>query len=87
MSLYEAVGNLFDLIWLILVLRILLTWFPNIDWWKQPFKFLHDVSEPIFEPFRRLIPPMGGFDLSPIFAFIALQILQTVVLQVVYSFT
>jgi len=76
LSLYEAVEKIFELIWLILILRILLSWFPNIDWWKQPFKFLHDASEPILAPFRKLIPPVGGLDLSPIVAFLFIQILQ-----------
>ncbi|MDD3149869.1 MAG: YggT family protein [Candidatus Gastranaerophilales bacterium] len=83
MSLHQAIDQLFQLIELILIVRILLTWFPNVDWWKQPFKFLHDASEPILEPFRRLIPPMGGFDLSPIFAFLFLGFVQNIVLSFV----
>lgn len=71
----SAIVQLLDLVKLILIVRILLTWFPNIDWWKQPFKFLHDFSEPILAPFRKAIPPIGGFDLSPIFAFIFLEFL------------
>jgi YggT family protein len=81
LSLYQAVDNLFNLLWFIIVLRLLLSWFPDIDWWKQPFKFIHMTTEPILEPFRRLIPPIGGLDISPIFAFIFIQIIQTVVLR------
>lgn len=87
MSLYLAVQNLFKLIWLMLILRILLTWFPNIEWWKQPFKFLHEATEPILDPFRKLIPPMGGLDISPIFAFIFLNILEFFVLSAIGSFS
>lgn len=79
----ESLAQLFQLIYIILVLRILLTWFPNIDWWKQPYKFLHDFSEPIFAPFRRIIPPIGGLDLSPIFAFIFLQFAFDLILRVI----
>ncbi len=85
MALYHAVDQLFQIIWLIFLLRILLSWFPNIDWWKQPFKFLHDFTEPVFEPFRRMIPPMGGLDISPIVVFIFLGIIQEIVLGVIYS--
>lgn len=80
---YQAVGNLFDLIKLILIVRILFTWFPNIDWWKQPFKFLHDFTEPILAPFRKIIPPIGGFDLSPIFAFMALSLVKNILLGII----
>jgi YggT family protein len=83
LSLYQAIDNIFNLLWLIIVIRLLLSWFPDVDWWKQPFKFVHEATEPILEPFRRLIPPMGGLDISPIFAFICLQIIQTIVLRMV----
>lgn len=84
MTIYNAVDQLFQLIWLIFVLRILLTWFPNIDWWKQPFKFLKDFTDPVFEPFRKLIPPIGGLDISPIVVFLVLGMLQEAVLGLVY---
>lgn len=80
MSLYQAIANLFQLLELIIIVRILLTWFPNINWWNQPFKFLKEVTDPMLEPFRRLIPPMGGIDFSPIVLFFVLNILEKVVL-------
>jgi len=80
MSLYQAIANLFQLLQLIIIVRILLTWFPNINWWNQPFKFLKEVTDPMLEPFRKLIPPMGGIDLSPIVLFFVLNVLEKVVL-------
>lgn len=35
------------------------------------------ITEPVLAPFRRLIPNLGGLDISPIFAFIVLQLLQS----------
>lgn len=78
----ESLEQVFQLIYIILILRILLTWFPNIDWYKQPFKFLNDFSEPIFTPFRKILPPIGGLDLSPILAFLALQLAFGVILSI-----
>jgi YggT family protein len=37
---------------------------------------LHQLTEPVMAPFRRLLPSLGGLDLSPIFVFIAIQIAQ-----------
>lgn len=85
MTLYQAVDQLFQLIWLVFILRILLSWFPNVDWWKQPFKFLRDVTEPVFEPFRRMIPPMGGLDISPIVVFLLLSVLERSVLTMLHG--
>lgn len=37
---------------------------------------LHQLTEPVMAPFRRLLPSLGGLDLSPILVFIAIQIAQ-----------
>ncbi len=61
---------------LILVARILLTWLPSINWYNQPFRFLRTITDPVMEPFRRLIPPLGGMDFSPLLLFFVLDLLQ-----------
>ena len=63
---------------MILLARILLTWLPAINWYNQPFRFLAAVTDPVMEPFRRLIPTIGGIDFSPILLFFALDLLQRV---------
>jgi len=40
-------------------------------------ELVQQITEPVLAPFRRIIPNMGGLDISPIFAFIALQLLQS----------
>jgi YggT family protein len=37
---------------------------------------IYDLTEPVLSLFRRYIPPLGGFDLSPIFIFILLRFIQ-----------
>ena len=37
------------------------------------------VNAPILRPFRRFIPPLGGFDLAPLFALIALQVVAILI--------
>ena len=88
MSLYEAVATFFDLAQKIILVRILLSWFPNINWWNQPFKFLKDITDPILEPFRKMIPPIGGLDLSPIILLmIVFPLLETSVLNAIKYFS
>jgi len=88
MSLYEALVNFFGLLQLVIVARILLTWFPNINWWNQPFKFLREITDPMLEPLKRLIPPIGGIDLSPlVLLMIILPMVETIVLSLVRHFT
>jgi YggT family protein len=39
-------------------------------------ELVYQITEPVLAPFRRLIPNLGGLDISPIFAFIAIQLIQ-----------
>ena len=43
--------------------------------------FLRDVCEPFLRLFRRLLPPLGGIDLSPILAIITLEVIRRVVVE------
>ncbi|MBR8834551.1 MAG: YggT family protein [Stigonema ocellatum SAG 48.90 = DSM 106950] len=69
----------------LLIIRILLTWFPNIDWYNQPFAALSQITDPFLNLFRSIIPPLGGIDFSPMLAFLALS-LATMVLSGVPRF-
>lgn len=70
------------LIW-IMIVRILLSWFPNINWYNQPFRAMKEITDPILEPFRKLIPPFSGIDFSPIFAFLCLEVLRYVIVVLI----
>lgn len=59
----------------LLVVRILLTWFPNIDFYSQPFAALSQITDPYLNIFRSIIPPLGGIDFSPMLAIILLQLI------------
>ncbi|WP_372863761.1 YggT family protein [Spongiibacter sp.] len=39
-------------------------------------QLLHQVTEPVMAPFRKLVPPLGGLDLSPIFVFLTINVLE-----------
>jgi YggT family protein len=41
---------------------------------------LYSLTNPVLEPFRRLIPPLSGIDLSPLFALIALQVARMLIM-------
>jgi len=43
--------------------------------------FLREVCEPFLAIFRRFIPPLGGIDLSPIFAFITLMLVRSLIVE------
>lgn len=82
----KFISNVFYFYFLLIILRIFLTWIPNIDWYQQPFRALREVTDMYLNIFRRFIPPIGGLDFSPIIAIIVLQILQGVITNIVASF-
>lgn len=75
----QAVASFIKLYLLLLFVRVLLTWFPNVDWMGQPWVTLRQVTDPYLNLFRNLIPPlMGQIDFTPIFGFMVLQFLAQV---------
>ena len=64
-----------------ILFRALLSWIPNLRQDTPIVRFLNDITEPILQPLRRVIPPIGMMDISPMIAMIALpwigQILST----------
>ncbi len=52
-------------------IRIILSWISPGSY-NPATAIIQTLTEPVLRPFRRLIPPMGGFDISPIFAIILL---------------
>jgi len=71
------VNQLFYFYFLIIILRIFLSWIQTIDWSQQPYKGLSAITDPFLNIFRGIIPPIGGMlDISPILAIILLQIIQ-----------
>jgi YggT family protein len=61
----------------LILIRVLLTWFPNVNWYNQPFAALGQLTDPYLNLFRSFIPPLGGLDLSPILAIFLLQFLAS----------
>ncbi len=59
----------------LLIFRVLLTWFPNINMYNQPFAALSQITDPYLNIFRNIIPPLGGMDFSPILAFVVLNVI------------
>ena len=60
----------------ILIIRVLLTWFPNLDMSNPIIQNLCAITDPYLNFFRGIIPPLGGLDLSPIWAFVVIRVVQ-----------
>ena len=64
---------------LVLIVRVLLSWFPNLDWSNPVLSSIGSITDPYLNAFRGIIPPIGGIDLSAILAFIVLNLLESLI--------
>jgi YggT family protein len=61
----------------VLLARALISWIPNLDPYNPGVQLLYKITEPVLEPIRKLIPPLGGvMDISMIVAFFIIILLQ-----------
>jgi len=74
--LLQTLSTFLSIYTVLLIIRILLSWFPNVDWFNPPFSVLSQLTDPYLNLFRSIIPPLGGIDLSPILAFLLLSFLR-----------
>jgi YggT family protein len=67
--------RLIDLYSLVVLVAVILSWV-QLDRRNPLVTMTHSLTEPLLAPIRKVLPPMGGLDLSPMVLLIALQILK-----------
>ena len=77
-TIIEWLLALLNLYTILLVVRVLFSWLPPRAQANRLYEFLYAITEPVLRPFRRVLPPVGGLDLSPILLFLALAGIQSV---------
>ena len=78
-SISKIIYNLFEVINIILIIRIILSWIPH-NRYHPLIKIIYDVTEPILKPFRNMINPIQGIDISPIIVFVLLNFFKNLFL-------
>lgn len=69
--------------WLIFI-RIMLSWVRHNP--SQPIiKFVYETTEPVLKFFRKIIPSIGAIDISPIAAFLALELVRQLLVSLIRS--
>ena len=82
---FATLATFLNIYFVLLIVRILLSWFQTAEWAYQIMAFLSPVTDPYLNIFRSFIPPIGGIDISAILAIFALQILQSALESASYS--
>lgn len=78
---------LFIIRWLptLMFVYFLMSWFPGARQSKIG-RILGRIFEPILEPFRKIIPPIGMFDISSLIAYIVFQYAMRVLTTLIYNY-
>ncbi len=71
----------FKIIYLVIIAVVLLSWIPVINREKEPVVTLIKIYTLIMQPFR-FIPPIGMIDISPLVAFIILQLIEQLLYKI-----
>ena len=65
---------------LVLIARVILSWLPRIGVLTPVAMLLDGITEPILSPIRRRLPLFGGLDLSPLVALLLISAVEALVL-------
>jgi len=69
--------GLLSLYLLLIIIRVIFSW--GLTYRNRLMRFLIDITEPLLGPLRRMIPPLGWLDISPIVAIIIIWLFQAAV--------
>lgn len=67
-----------------LLIGVILSWVP-VDNRNPAVPLIYQISEPLLAPIRRLVPPMGGLDLSAMLALLLVQVLRILIVQPLFD--
>jgi YggT family protein len=84
----QFVFSLYIVYTLLIILYVLMSWLqlPYSIWVGRIRGFLHDTVEPVLRPIRAVLPPLGGFDLSPLIALVGISVLQQIIQSILDGF-
>lgn len=86
MALIQILGGIRQLIWFLILARIILSFLPNIDPGHPIVRFVHGVTEPILAPFRAILPATRiGLDFSPMLAIFVVDLIFRVLIGILAS--
>lgn len=87
-----AVNALIDLFWFVIIVSVVLSWLISFNVVNRHNQFVdmiwrtcYALTEPVLGPIRRMLPSMGGIDISPIILLIGLRAGQIGLNQYVFA--
>ena len=66
---------------LVIFVRAMFSWLPPRHRQNELYAFVFAITEPVIRPVRKILPPMGGMDFSPLAVLVLLQVLSHVLIR------
>jgi len=86
MALVSIINTIFFIFYVLLFANIILSWVrvdPYHPTWGPIVRLVYGVTDPILNPIRRAMPPMGGLDFSPMVVLLLARVLQSVLIRLI----
>jgi len=87
--LIQSISYFFRVLQLLILARVLLSWFPNVDRYSPGVKFIYSATEPIMGPVRDFMSRhinTGMIDFSPIVVLLLLNMVQNFIFRLLLGF-
>ena len=85
-AILQTLSFILNIVWWIFLIMIIMSWLISFNvintrnqFVNSVWRVLNQITEPILKPIRRVIPPMGGLDLSPLIVFVIIFFLQNLI--------
>jgi len=91
MAIFEVAYDLLSLYVWVIIIGAIMSWLvafgvinTHNNFVRGANDFIYRVTEPLLKPIRRALPPMGGFDLSPLVLILIIMFLQRFIMHLVF---
>lgn len=73
-----VLNAIFTVLYVLMFARVILSWVRPDPYGQfgEVSRFIYNATEPILAPIRRIIPPAGGIDFSPLIVFVLIRVIQ-----------
>lgn len=83
-ALSKVLNIVLTFLWILILARAILSWV-NPDPYNPIVRFIHNITEPIlFQVRKRLPSQFGGMDFSPLIVFLAIILIQEIIIHRLY---
>jgi YggT family protein len=83
--LIALVSDVAQVLALLIIVRVVLSWIPSLDYGHPVIRAIIRVTDPVLLPIRRLVPPLGGLDVTPIAALLLIQVARYLLINILVA--